>query len=110
MKRGVEAGDGWQLGQPLGDGVKCGQRLGLVQRSEIDELPQLPLHLRIDRHRLAKVRAAMHDPVADRVGRTERGAQGVVQLLGIHACSRCVDFAHRDRSVVLVEQRQLEAA
>ena len=77
MKGGVEAGDGRQLGQPLGDGVERGQRLGLVKRREIDELAQLPLNVRVDPHRLAQARAAMHDAVADRVGLAERGAQRV---------------------------------
>jgi hypothetical protein len=63
----VEAGHVRHVGQELPGTVQPGQRLGLVQRGEVDQIAQLPFHARIDDDGLDQVRAAVHDAVPDRV-------------------------------------------
>ena len=49
------------------------ERGRLVQRGEVGERVQVREHLGVDAHGLAVPLAAVHDPVADRVGRSEAG-------------------------------------
>ena len=75
VKRGVEAGHGRQLWQLRRDRVHCGQRLRLVQRRQVDQLPQGDLDTSVDLHGRAEALAAVHDAMTDRVCLTERGVE-----------------------------------
>ena len=111
VKGRVEAGDGRQLREQPGDGIERGQRLGLVQGGEIDELAQVRLDGRVDPHR-ARDSARRHArcdgrsrrprPAASRARRAARHRPPLPAVPGAPA--------RRVRVVLPVEQRQLEAA
>jgi hypothetical protein len=64
---GVEARDRGHTGQAVGDRGQRGEGLGLVQRSQVSQFPQLLRHRVGDQDRSGKDRPAVHDPVADRI-------------------------------------------
>jgi hypothetical protein len=68
VKRRVEACDRGDVRQCAADRIQRGERLGLVQRRELDELAERRLRLAVDQRRLAEALAAVHDPVPDGVG------------------------------------------
>ena len=80
VKRGVEAGDRGHVGQGTAHGGDAGQRGGLVQRGEVAELAQRRHDVVVDEHGLAEARAAVHDAVADGVGRGQLGERRLERL------------------------------
>ena len=67
MKGCIEAGNRGELREDVRDGVERRQRLRLMQRSEISEVTESPLHLRIDVNGRTEVLAAVDDPVPDHI-------------------------------------------
>ena len=72
VERGVETGDGGHVGQHRGHRVQGGQRLGLVQRSQVGERTEPLPDAALDQHRAAELIAPVHDPVTDRAHLAER--------------------------------------
>src|SRR6266516_4151701 len=81
-----------------------------MQRREIDELAQRPLHAGVDAHGLTKALAAVHDPVAYSIGLAEPPGERVLQLPAIDRGARSGELAIGERGVVAAEQRQLHRA
>jgi hypothetical protein len=68
----TKTADGGHVGQHRGHRIQGGERLGLVQRSQVGERPEPLPDGALDQHRTAELGAAVHDPVADRVHLAER--------------------------------------
>ena len=75
-----------------------------MQRRERRQLAQRGLDVRVDQHGLAEALAAVHDPVADRVRRPQRGQLGG-EVLRLRR-----EVAGAEQLVVGSDQPQLEAA
>ncbi len=109
VEGGVEAGDGRDVGQDRRDGVQSGQRLRLVERSEIDQLAETGDHLTIHPDRFAEAGPAVDDPVTDRVDPTEPlDRLHHRRLIGPFAGHRQVRRAHDP--ILAVEDPELQAA
>ena len=109
MKRGVEAGDGRQVGQYRLHRVEGGQRLGLVQRGQVGEGCQLLPDARVDPDRPGEQVAAVHDPVPDRVQVPERLDRRLDRIrVGRAARRRQVGGA--DDGIRVVKHAELEGA
>ena len=80
-----------------------GERLRLVQRRQRGQLLQGAGDLVVDHRRRAEALAAVHDPVAGRVGVTERVERGADVVAGRQV-------ARAEQLVAVAEQPQLEAA
>jgi hypothetical protein len=108
VERGVEAGDRRQGGASLGRRRGGGQRLGLVQRGERGQPPQLVREGLVEPRRRAAP-AAVHDPVGDRVG-LPQALQRRCQGLGIELAAVELDLVNPGDAVVAVQQPQLDRA
>jgi hypothetical protein len=104
VKRRVEARDRLHLRQRRLHGVQRRQGLRLVQRRERRQLAQRGLDVRVDQDGLAEALAAVHDPVADRVRRPQRGQLGG-EVLRLRR-----EVAGAEQLVAGPDQPQLEAA
>ncbi len=65
MKGGVEAADLRKIEKNPADQLQRAQRLGLVQRSEINQRLQSAQHRFVDQNRLDELAASVNDPVTD---------------------------------------------
>jgi len=109
VERRVEAGHARHAGQRRLDRVQGGQRLGLVQRRQVGQGFQPLPHPRIHHHGGPEQRAAVHDPVPDRVRFPER-ADGVLQRGGVGGPGRGRQVGRAGEAVTGVEQPQFQAA
>ncbi len=97
MEGGVEAGDLRDRRKGLHSRFDAGDVVGLVQRRERDQAPELRQHLAVDQDRLGKIRPAVHDAMADRRYR-------IVMAGVLQPAENC---AHR-RTMVDAGERALE--
>ncbi len=102
MKRGVKASERWYPRQRLADRIQGRERLGLMQRRELAQLPQVPLDIAVDPYRLSVALAAMDYAVPNNVGLLETRAKCLAQLARIDLRSRCRQLARRERLVLAV--------
>ena len=112
VKRGVEAGDGGQVGQRVRDGVRARRATSAGaaarDRSARSSSSTTPA---IEAHGVAEPLAAVDDPVADRVGRTEPiVVERPSQRVRVNARLRRGELALAEERVVGVEQPQLDRA
>ena len=108
MERGVEAGDGRNIGQDCVDELERAERLRLVERCEVGERVDPPKDSVVDPHRADELVAAVDDTVADRVDGSEPLHRLAHRLL-LGAAARDRQVLRRHQGVV-VEDRQLQAA
>ncbi len=64
VKRGVEAGNGRNIGKCSHGRIKCGERLGLMEWGQVSQGSELAFDLVIDQNRAGEFASAVHDPVA----------------------------------------------
>ena len=85
MEGGVEAGKLWHAGKGSNGSVYARQVVGLVQWCQRHKALEFFEHGQVDRHRVGKPGAAVHDAVTDR---TNRSAGGVALAPGQHRVER----------------------
>ena len=65
MEGGVEHGDVRYAGQHRRAASSASRAGRAVERCELAQARELALHVSVDQHRIAKLRAAVNDPVGD---------------------------------------------
>ena len=73
MEGGVEARDLRHAGRNASNRINPFETCPLVQRSQVDEIPQVGQHAFVDDHRRGVARPSVHDAVTDGVESTEIG-------------------------------------
>jgi hypothetical protein len=107
VEGGVETCYRDDVGQPRGDRVERGQRLRLMQRRQIGQIPQLLLDGLVDANRTGEAGTAVHDAMTDHIGRVPL-AQHFDEVGGVEPVRTDGQIRAVFELVVPVEQAQLE--
>ena len=109
VKRGVETADLWNARQESADQFERAKRSGLMQRREVNQRVELLKRRRVDQRRTDQLAATVNDAVADGIDLASPLELGAERRL-VHVSGLERNDSGMEQVVVLVEQRQLEAA